>query len=180
MTIGSSEFRLETSRLSMRRLTRADAELMLAIWNDPAFVEHVGDRGIYTLDQAQDAFTLGALKLYEQYGYGPFRVALRENDQAIGICGLFRREGHDDADIGWSILPAYCGNGYAYEAARAVQTYAWDEVGLTRLVAYISAQNSPSIGLAGKLGLRYEGVTRLVGDDEDVCLYSMSHERAAF
>jgi len=179
MTTDNTEFRLETSRLSMRRLTLADAELMLAVWNDPAFIEHVGDRGIYTLEQAQDALTEGALKLYEQYGYGPFRVALRENDQAIGTCGLFRREGYNDPDIGWSILPAFCGNGYAFEAACAVQTYAWEEVGLTRLVAYVSAQNKPSVGLARKLGLRHEGMTRLPGDDEDVCLYSMSHERQA-
>jgi ribosomal-protein-alanine N-acetyltransferase len=179
MTIDNFDFGLETSRLCLRRLKLADADLMLAVWNDPAFIEHVGDRGIYTIEQAQDTLTSGALKLYGQYGYGPFRVALRENDQAIGTCGLFRREGHADPDIGWSILPEFCGKGYAYEAARAVQKYAWDEVGLTRLVAYVSAQNIPSIGLARKLGLRYEGVTRLIGDDEDVCLYSMHHEREA-
>jgi RimJ/RimL family protein N-acetyltransferase len=123
--------------------------------------------------------TAGAFKLYEQYGYGPLRIALRETDLAIGTCGLFRRAGFDDPDIGWSILPEHCGKGYAYEAARAVQRYAWEAVGLTRLVAFISAQNIPSIGLAHKLGLRYERVTRLAGDDEDICLYSMSHDQTA-
>jgi len=147
----------------------------LAVWNDPAFHEHVGDRGIRTPDQARRALSQGAFKLYEEFGYGPFRVALRENDQAIGTCGLFRREGFDDPDIGWSILPDYCGKGYAFEAASAVLTYAWQEAGLTRLIAFISADNQPSIGLASKLGMRYEGVTRLVGDDEDVCLYSTSN-----
>lgn len=173
MSNDEGEFGLETQRLSMRRLTLDDADLMLAVWNDPAFLEYVGNRGVYTRDEAQEALQSGAFKLYEEYGYGPFRVALRENDLAIGTCGLFRREGVDEPDIGWSILPEHCGNGYAYEAASAVQKFAWDEVGLTRLVAYISAQNLPSIGLARKLGLRHEGMTRLVGDDEDVCLYSM-------
>lgn len=45
-----------------------------------------------------------------------------------------------------------------------------------RLTAFVSEQNTPSIGLAEKLGLRYEYMARLVGDDEDVCLYSMSHD----
>ena len=175
MSSDEVEFRLETERLNLRRLTLADAGLMLAVWNDPAFLEHVGDRGIYTLPAAEDALKKGAFKLYEEFGYGPFRVALRQNDEAIGTCGLFRREGFDDADIGWSILPEYCGKGYAREAASAVLQYAWDTVGLTRLIAFISAENLPSIGLAKKLGLRYEGQTRLVGDDEDVCLYSVSH-----
>ena len=65
--------------------------------------------------------------------------------------------------------------GYAYEAASAVLAYAFAEIGLTRVVAFISAQNRPSIGLARKLGLRYEREARLVGVDEDVCLYSVSH-----
>ena len=69
----------------MRRLTLEDADLMLAVWNDPAFYKYVGDRGIRTREQAQEAMAAGALQLYENYGYGPFRVALRESDQPIGI-----------------------------------------------------------------------------------------------
>jgi RimJ/RimL family protein N-acetyltransferase len=179
MSLTAAEFGLKTERLSIRRLTLADAGLMLSIWNDPAFVKHVGDRGIYTLAQAQGALKDGALLLYSSYGYGPFRLTLRETGEAIGVCGLFRREGFDDPDIGWSILPAYCGKGYAFEAASAVQAFAWEEVGLSRLIAFISAQNLPSIGLAQKLGLQYERMTRLAGDDNDVCLYSMRHEREA-
>jgi RimJ/RimL family protein N-acetyltransferase len=176
MNLADNDFRLETERLTMRRLTLDDAELMLAVWNDPAFVKYVGDRGVYTPEQAQETLKSGAFKLYEKYGYGPFRVALRQDDRAIGTCGLFRREGFDDPDIGWSVLPEYCGKGYAFEAAGAVLAYAWHGVGLRRLTAFISAQNTPSIGLAEKLGLRYEGMTRLIGDDEDVCLYSVSHD----
>ncbi|MGI9201533.1 MAG: GNAT family N-acetyltransferase [Woeseiaceae bacterium] len=173
------EFALQTERLAIRRLTLADADLMLSVWNDPAFYKYVGDRGIHTIDDARVALQEGAFQLYEKYGYGPFRIAIRENDQAIGTCGLFRREGFDDPDIGWSILPEFCGKGFAYEAACAVLEYGITDVSLTRVVAFISAENAPSIGLAKKLGLRYERMTRLVGDDEDVCLYSMTHDREA-
>jgi len=41
----SELFRLETERLPLRRLTLADADLMLAVWNDPGFIHYVGDRG---------------------------------------------------------------------------------------------------------------------------------------
>ena len=176
MSSTSNEFGIETKRLSMRRLTLRDADLMLSVWNDPAFIKHVGDRGIYTVEQAQEALINGPFQLYEKYGYGPFRISLRENDRAIGICGLFRREGYDDPDIGWSTLPVYAGQGYAFEAASAVLNYAHDEVGLARVVAFITAENLPSVGLAKKLGLRYERMARLVGDDEDVCLYSVSND----
>ena len=37
---------LTTERLTLRWFTEDDAELMLAVWNDPGFVRHVADRGI--------------------------------------------------------------------------------------------------------------------------------------
>ena len=169
-----SKFELETERLSMRWLTLEDAGLMLAVWTDPAFVHHVGDRGIRTLQQAEETLLSGAFKLYEDHGYGPFRVALKADDVPIGTCGLFRREGYDDPDIGWSVLPEFVRQGYAYEAARAVLEYAQSELGLTRILAFVSPENAPSIKLAEKIGLRFERLTRLVGEDEYVGLYSVT------
>lgn len=171
--MAQDDYELQTERLRMRRLTLLDADLMLAVWNDPAFIKHVADRGIRTVEQAQEALLQGAFKLYEDYGYGPYRVALTEGDEEIGICGLFRREGFDDPDIGYSVLPPYCGQGYAYEAASAVLRYARTDLKLARIIAFISPQNSASIGLAEKLGLQFEKAARLAGESEDVSLYGL-------
>ena len=164
---------LETGRLSLRKLTLDDAGLMLAVWNDPAFVRHVGDRGIRTEDDAREAMKAGALHLYDTYGYGPYRVALRGSDTAIGICGLFRRDGLDDPDIGYAILPDWCGQGYAYEASSAVIDYARTTLGLQRLIAIISPGNTASLGLIRKLGLTFERMHRMPEDDDDVCIYRL-------
>ena len=166
-------FGIETARLRLRELTLADAELMLAIWNDPAFIRFVGDRGIRTLEDAQAAMTTGALKLYEDYGYGPYGVVLRGQGTPIGICGLFRREELDEPDIGFATLPAYCGNGYAYEASKAVLEYARDKLGIPRLTAIVSPENEASVGLIRKLGLRFERMHRMADDDEDVAIYGI-------
>ena len=93
-----------TPRLTLRRLTESDAPLMLAIWNDPGFLRHVGDRGIRTLDEARDALREGALRLYAEHGYGPYAMELNGAAGPIGICGLFRREGLDEPDIGFAVL----------------------------------------------------------------------------
>jgi len=166
----SDTFCLETERLSLRRVTRDDAGFMLAIWNDPAFIQHVGDRGIRTVDEALDAMQKGAFELYEKYGYGPYRVALKDCDTAVGLCGLFRREGLDEPDIGYAVLPDHCGKGYAYEASFAVIEYARNKLGLERLIAIISPGNEASIGLIRKLGLRFERMHQMPDDDE-VCVY---------
>lgn len=170
-----ARFTLQTDRLSMRWLTLEDADLMLAVWNDPAFYKYVGDRGIRTVEQAQETLLSGAFKLYEDYGYGPYRLARKQDDTPIGTCGLFRREGFEQPDIGWSVLPEYARQGYAYEAASAVLEYARTVLGLKRILAFVSPENAPSIGLAKKLGLRFEHLTRLEGGEEYVGLYSVEN-----
>lgn len=164
---------LQTERLRLRRLTLDDAELMLAIWNDPAFMRHVADRGIRTIEEARQAMSDGVLKLYEDYGYGPYRVALSSDDTAIGICGIFRRDGLDDPDIGYALLPDFYSMGYALEAAVAVVDHARDDLGIDYMVAIISPDNGPSIHLVKKLGLEFERMLRLPGDDNDVALYGI-------
>ena len=165
---------IETSRLTLHEITLADAGLMLAIWNDPAFVRYVGDRGIRAIEEAEDAMRHGILRLYEDYGYGPYRVALNDSGDAIGICGLFRRDGLDDPDIGYATLPEYCGKGYAFEAACAVIAHARKGLGLERVIAIISPENAASIGLIGKLGFEFERMHRMPDDDDDVCIYGKS------
>jgi len=146
---------------------------MLAIWNDSAFLQHVGDRGVRTIEQAREALQQGILKLYRDCGYGPFRVALRETDQALGICGLFKRENLEHPDIGFALLPEFCGRGYTYEASVAALNHTRDQLQLPRVCAIVSPANKASIGLILKLGMHLEKPFRMPGEDKDVLLYEM-------
>lgn len=166
------EWLLVTKRLRMRPVTVDDAALMLAVWNDPAFIRHVTDRGIRTLEQSKDAIRDGAQKLFEDYGYGPYCMSLKSDESMIGICGLFKRDNLDDPDIGFSVLPDYCGKGYAGEAAQAVVDYARDELGIGTLTAIVSPTNAPSVGLIEKLGLTFDRMVTMPGDEDAICLYS--------
>ena len=168
---------LNTERLELGWLTPDDTPLMLAVWNDPAFIRHVGDRGIRTLEQAREAIEAGPLRLYEAYGYGPFRLRRREDSADLGICGLFRRPNLDEPDIGFAVLPEFCGQGFGFEASAAVLEHARDTLGLSCVTAIVSAQNEASIGLLEKLGLHYDRQVRMPGDDHDVCLYRIDFDR---
>lgn len=167
-----NDWQLETERLFLRRVTLDDADLMLAVWNDPAFVRNVGDRGVRTTEEAHEAMQAGALKLYEDYGYGPYSMVLKSDGSKIGICGLFRRESLEDPDIGFAVLPDFCSRGYAGEAAFAVLAHARDDLGIRKLAAIVSPKNAPSIGLIEKLGLAFERMITMPGDDEAISLYS--------
>lgn len=172
-----TEWQLETERLYLRRVTLDDVDLMLAVWNDPAFVQNVGDRGIRTADQACEAMKSGALKLYEDYGHGPYSMVLKSDGSQIGICGLFRRDNLEDPDIGFAVLPGYCSKGYAGEAAFAVVAHARDDLGLQKITAIVSPANVPSIGLIEKLGLSFDRMITMPGDEEEISLYSTTLTR---
>ncbi len=169
----TAAWQLETERLLLKRVTLDDADLMLAIWNDPAFVANVCDRGVRTVDEAAREMKAGALQSYEQHGYGPYAMVRKSDGARIGICGLFKRPNLDDPDIGFAALPDYCGRGYTGEAARAVVAHARDELGLRVLTAIVSPGNEPSIALIEKLGLIFDRMIRMPGDDEDIRLYTM-------
>lgn len=162
---------LNTERLELRWLTSDDAPMMLRVWNDPAFLRYVGDRGIRTLEQARAAIEAGPMSLYSQYGYGPFRLRLLDGSADVGICGLFRRDTLDDPDIGFAILPDHCGRGLGFESSVAVLDHARHALGLDAVTAIVSPDNEASIGLLEKLGLHYDRAIRMPGDEHDVRLY---------
>ncbi len=163
---------LETQRLTLRRITLDDAAFMLSIWNDPGFLRYVGDRGIRTEKDAAAAIEESAFRLYEDYGYGPYCMSLKADGAEVGICGLFRRDNLDDPDIGFAVLPDYCGRGLAGEAAGAVVQHARD-LGIPDLKAIVSPDNAASIGLIEKLGLRFERAITMPGDVDPIRLYGM-------
>ena len=165
---------LDTERLTLRRLTLDDADLMLAVWNDPAFVRNVGDRGVRTVEQARESMQTGALQLYADYGYGPYAMVLKSSGARIGICGLFKRDNIEHPDIGFALLPEYSGQGLAGEAAFAVRDYARDELALDTLTAIVSPNNAPSIGLIEKLGMRFDRMITMPDGDAAIRLYSMN------
>jgi len=170
---GNPEWCLETERLLLQRVTLDDAALMLSIWNDPAFKRNVGDRDIRTIEQAEAALAEGAFKLYEQHGYGPYCMLRKTDGAQVGICGLFRRDNLDDPDIGFAVLPEYCGRGLAWEAAAAVVAHARDDLGIAYLTAIVSPENTASIGLIEKLGLNFKRAITMPGEQEEISLYGM-------
>ena len=80
------------------------------------------------------------------------------DDGFVGDCGLTPQEvgGVTELEVGYHVLPALQGRGYATEAAAASRDFARDVVGAKRLVAIIHPDNRPSQRVAEKIGLRPE------------------------
>lgn len=147
---------LETSRLQIRWLDFDDAEFIYQLVNDPDWIRFIGDKGVSSLDDARRYIETGPLQMYRKRGFGLNRVALKNTDQAIGICGILQRETLPEVDLGFAFLPDYRRRGYAFEASRAVLEHALTRLGLPRVAAILSPQNMASANLLGKLGFSFE------------------------
>lgn len=158
---------LETERLTLRRLTTADAPLILALLNDPDFLRFVGDRKVRTEEDACAYLANGPLASYGRHGFGPYAVELkRGGGLPIGICGLFKRDCLPDPDIGFAFLPAWRARGFACESARAVLADSSSRLGLPRVLAIVDPANERSVALLKRLGLDAAGT--LPGEDDAV------------
>lgn len=162
---------LQTARLRLRELAEDDARFIVTLLNDPDFLRFIGDRGVRTVDDAQDYLQQGPLKSYRDNGYGMYLVERRVDQQAVGISGLVRREGLAGPDLGFAFLPAFRAMGYALEASRAVLDFSRAQLNIDRVLAIVSPGNAASIALLEKLGMRSRGTVRLRQDSEELQLY---------
>lgn len=162
---------LDTQRLTLRRLSYDDAEFILRLLNDPDFIRFIGDKGVRTLEDARGYLRTGPLASYERFGFGLFRVDLRDGGVPIGMCGLLKREVLADVDIGFAYLPEYRSKGYAFEAASAIASYAYSTHGLTRLAGVTKPDNFGSMRILEKLGLRRVGTVRISDDGPEDHLF---------
>jgi RimJ/RimL family protein N-acetyltransferase len=157
--------------LILRELTPNDAEFIFELLNEPSFIQNIGDRNIRTLDDARAYIVNGPVASYAKNGFGLYLIVLGETGDSVGMCGLIKRDGLEDVDIGYALLPRFWSRGYAVEAARATKTYAKEVIGLKRLVAIVDPANEGSIRVIEKIGLRYEKMVRLSADDIDLKLF---------
>lgn len=162
---------LETERLVLRRMKVEDAEFIFELVNEAAFIRNIGDKGVRTLEDARNYILNGPVASYAKFGFGLYLVALRETDEAIGICGLLKRDSLEDVDIGFALLEKFRRKGFAYESAAAVMEYGRIALELERIVAITSPDNEASMRVLQKLGLRFEKMIRMPGSDEDTRLF---------
>ncbi|MFN8186705.1 MAG: GNAT family N-acetyltransferase [Gaiellales bacterium] len=147
--------RLETDRLLLRPLALDDLDALatmlgdaeaLALWGEP--LDRVGCL----------AWIERNLGRYEADGLGRCAVVLRETGELVGDCGLVRTlvEGSPELELGWITRRSHWGQGIAAEAGAAWRDYAFDVLGLERIVSMVSARNHASRRVAEKLGMTAE------------------------
>ena len=162
---------LETERLVIRPFVANDADFIVDLVNDPAWLLYIGDRDVRSRDDAARYIEDGPRAMYRRAGFGLWLVALKEGT-SIGMCGLIRRDDLDDVDLGFAFLPRHRRSGYAFEAARAVVEHGRRELRLRRIVAITVPANVASVNLLLKLGFAREKAIVRNGETLDLYVYA--------
>ncbi|GAA0206862.1 GNAT family N-acetyltransferase [Kangiella japonica] len=162
----------QTERLTIRYIEDKDASFLLDLYNQPAFLKNIGDRGVHDLGSAQE-FIKSTRQRYEQFGFWLYLLEEISTGQPVGVNGLLQRDFLDAPDIGFGIDQKHWRKGYAFESSQAIIKHASD-FSYERLLAITSPKNANSINLLLKLGFDFSKFDDLEGRGEQVNLYEIN------
>lgn len=149
---------IETPRLLIRSLQLSDAEQLAAIWADPQVTQLMGGpRDPAEIQRVLEEEAL--LPVPPEIDVWP--AVKKSSGRVIGHCGLVEKEVDEqrEVEVIYVLERESWGKGYATEAASAIMRYAFDELGLPRLIALIDPRNVASERVAVKLGMTFEKET---------------------
>jgi ribosomal-protein-alanine N-acetyltransferase len=159
--------RLYTDRLCLRTPTPRDAAALYDLFADARVMHDLGKSPLSELEDAQ-AMIDDAIAGLRTDGLGPFTLETAATErQVVGQAGLMifdtrdwtpstwaDAESHAQPELGWALIQAHWGHGYATEAAAAIRDWAHESRSIDRLVSLIPSDNVRSQRVAQRLGAR--------------------------
>ncbi|HJU17429.1 MAG TPA: GNAT family N-acetyltransferase [Stellaceae bacterium] len=147
-----------TSRLTVRPRGLGDLEACLAMDRDPQVTRFIP--GPWADPAAHRAFVEQRMRHAYPAGMGYWAILTSEG--FVGWILLTPLDLHGpEIEIGWRLVRAAWGRGYATEAARPVLGHALYTLRLPEVIADIDPANTASVGIARKLGFRPQGPVSL-------------------
>jgi len=152
---------LTTPRLTLRAIQPTDAEAFFAIKSDPAVTIPYGQEPYRSLDQVRAWMAQPDVSYAARDALFWCVTRTGGDDTAIGSVTLWRLDPDNQCgELGYELHPAHWRQGVMAEAIPTILTYGFRELGLHRIEAMSSAQNTPSSSLLRKLGFTPEGTLR--------------------
>ncbi len=163
---------IETPRLILRPFTIEDTKASYEMSLDPIVMEFLGGVDTGTLEEHQEMIKKAPLGDYEKYQFGRHAVIHKETGEYMGFTGLKYLPELDEVDIGWRLKHKFWRQGYGYESALPCVDFAFNDLGLDRIISLANVENVASTALMKKLGLSYEKEIHIY--DENAVYYALN------
>ena len=146
----------ETERLIFREIDPSDFNALHNMFRDPEVMRYISD--IKTEKDTAEWIQL-VQKSYQEKGYGPWAVVLKDEDILIGYCGIYLQEdvdGRDEVELLYGFQKTYWNKGYGTESAKATFIYSQNTFNINRFISLVEYQNIGSENVAKKVGMKIE------------------------
>ena len=169
---------LQTERLILRKITRADLMDVYEYASDPLVSKY-----LLWNPHSDLSYTSQYLKLiehnYKKQNFFDWGVTLADSKKMIGTCGFTSFDIKNNmAEIGYVLNRKYWGRGIAVEAAKKVIDFGFNTLDLHRIEVNFIPSNASSRRVAEKCGMHYEGVLKeriwVKGEYKDIEVYSIT------
>ena len=149
---------LRTDRLLLRPFETGDLDAMHVIHSDERVV-----RWLYndarTRDETRELLErkIAGSALRAEGDWLSAAATRRDTGELVGdVSLLWASETHRQGELGFVIHPLHQGHGYATEASRPMLAFAFEQLGLHRVVGRLEPRNVGSARVLEKLGMRRE------------------------
>lgn len=147
---------LQTARLSLRRYTADDFDLLWRLNSDERVMRYAG--GVKTREATQTLLSDRILRYYDEHpGLGIWATFERDTGSPVGMHLLNHMHGESFIQVGYLLFPDHWGKGYATEMARRVVEYGFSDCKLPEIVAITDLANHRSQHVLEKVGLQRRG-----------------------
>jgi RimJ/RimL family protein N-acetyltransferase len=174
---------IKTERLVLRKFRASDAADFLAYRQLPSVSRFQGDGWEKMTAEEAAAFVRKMAKSRPGLPGHWFQIAIERADtgQLIGDCAIHTLPNDArQAEIGFSLNPAFQRRGYAREMIQALIGFIFTEMDMHRIIAITDVRNISSVSLLERAGFRREGHFRQnawnKGEYTDEFLYAMLRE----
>ena len=145
---------LKTQRLFLRPLEVKDVVQLMTLAGDKQVADTTATIPHPYRQQDAHFFVQAAAEAYAARKFYAF--AITHESVMLGVVSLkCLPQEVSTAELGYWIGVPFWGNGYATEAAQAVLHYAFDNIGLERVIAKLLSRNSVSGRVLQKLGMKH-------------------------
>lgn len=156
---------IETARLRLCPATMDDLDDLHGLWSVPDVRRFLWDDETIPREKAIEAVE-DSDRSFKRHGFGLWVAQDKSGDGLVGFCGLRYLDDAPEVEVLYGVAPPYWRLGFATGMARAMIRHGFEEAGLDRILATADTENTASVRVMRKAGMRLVGQTVREGGSE--------------
>jgi [ribosomal protein S5]-alanine N-acetyltransferase len=150
---------LETKRLIINKPDFSDIEDLYVLQSDPDVMQYIG-QGVRSRDEVLSGLEK-AINHQAKHGFSLGSVYEKDTGKFIGRAGLIYLAYDDaqpDIEVGYALIKAAWGKGYATELAKALIDWGFKHLAVEKMIAVTHPKNDRSRHVVEKANMHYVGL----------------------